>query len=259
MYFLVQSNIHSDPDHDRIFQVLQELHIEYETIHLDASAKQITIEAKRKDVFVYGSVKLARLAKENTAWYPGSFYGGNHLFEIYAKQYKEHLLNYEVEIFQFGTPIEWKAGEQKFIKPYKEAKIFTGALFTEIKWIDFVENSLKNPKTPLLHKNSLVQASTSKKILKEARVWIVGDQVIDAVYYKFHGDVVFEGEVAPEGIQFAKKMIQRFSVAEAFVMDICRTNEAWKIVEINCINSAGFYPNLNVSSLVKALNLYFSK
>ena len=258
MYFLVQSNIHSDPDHDRIFQVLKDLNIEFETIHLDSSVKKITVEPDRKDIFVYGSVKLARLAKENLDWYPGSFYGGNHLFEIYSKQYKENLLNYEVEIFKFGTPILWKAGEQKFIKPYKEAKIFTGDVFTEMKWLDFVQNSLANPKTPLLTEYSLVQASTFKKILKEARLWIVGGQVIDALYYRFHGDVTFEGEVAAEGIEFAKKMIQQFSVAEAFVMDICLTNEDWKIVEINCINSAGFYPNLNVTSLIKALNIYFS-
>lgn len=259
MYFLVQSNIHSDPDHDRIFQVLRDLDIEFETIHLDSSVQQITISSERKDIFVYGSVKLARLAKENTDWYPGSFYGENHLFEIYAKPYKGNLLNDDVEVFKFGSPLIWKTGEQKFIKPYKEAKIFTGAVFTEVKWTHFVQNALEKPKTPLLHANSLVQASTSKKILKEARLWIVGGQIIDAVYYKFHGDVLFEGEVAPEGIEFAKKMIQQFSVAEAFVMDICLTNNAWKIVEINCINSAGFYPNLNVSSLVKALDIYFSK
>jgi hypothetical protein len=127
-----------------------------------------------------------------------------------------------------------------------------------MKWLDFVQNSLANPKTPLLTEHSLVQASTSKKILKEARLWIVGGQVIHALYYRFHGDVTFEEEVAAEGIEFAKKMIQQFSVAEAFVMDICLTNEDWKIVEINCINSAGFYPNLNVASLIKALNIYFS-
>lgn len=258
MYFLVQSNIYSDPDHDRIFKVLEELNIAYEKIHLDASISKIEVSPDRNDVFVYGSVKLARLAKANKDWYPGSFYGGNHLFEVYSQHYRGHLLNYEVEVFKFSESIEWKEGEQKFIKPYKEAKIFTGKVFTELKWNDFVANSLENPRTPMLHKDSLVQASTSRKILKEARLWIVGNQIIDAVYYQFHGDVLFEKEVTSEGIAFAEKMIETFSVAEAFVMDICLTTEAWKIVEINCINSAGFYPNSNVNALVKALNIYFS-
>lgn len=258
MYFLVQSNIYSDPDHDRIFKVMEDLNIEFETIHLDASVSEIQVIPDRNDVFVYGSVKLARLAKENKDWYPGSFYGGNHLFEIYSKHYQDNLLNHGVEIFRFDQTIQWNQGEQKFIKPYKDAKIFTGKVFTKMKWNDFVQDSLENPKTPLLTKDSLVQASPPQKILKEARLWIVGNQIIDSVYYKFHGDVVFETRVAPEGLDFAAQMVDLFAVAEAFVMDICLTTEGWKIVEINCINSAGFYPNLNVASLIKALNIYFS-
>ncbi|AXG68488.1 hypothetical protein KORDIASMS9_00703 [Kordia sp. SMS9] len=259
MLFLVQSNMYSDPDHARIFDALLDLNIPFEKIELNSATKEITVQANRSHVFVYGSVKLARLAKANTNWNPGSFYGGNHQYEIYSKQYKENLLNYDVNVFQFNDFITWKPNEQKFIKPYKDAKIFTGKVFTETKWTDFVANSLENPKTPLLHAKSLVQASIPKEIYKEARLWIVGGQIVAAVYYKFNGDIVFEAEVSSEGIAFAKKMLKTYEVAEAFVMDICLTNYGWKIVEINCINSAGFYPNLNVHSLVKALHIYFSK
>jgi hypothetical protein len=207
---------------------------------------------------VYGSVKLARLAKANTDWYPGSFYGGNHLFEVYAPYYKEHLLNYETVVFKFGEAIAWKPNEQKFIKPYAVAKLFTGKVFTETKWNDFVAESLISPKTPLLTGDALMQASPPQQLIKEARLWIVGGQVVASVYYRFHGDITFEREVASEGLAFARDMIGIFNVAEAFVMDICLTFDGWKIVEINCINSAGFYPNLNVKGLVKAINHYFA-
>jgi len=53
-------------------------------------------------------------------------------------------------------------------------------------------------------------------------------------------------------------MIRIFDLEKAFVMDICLTGEGWKIVEINCINSSGFYPNTNVKSIFRALNIYFS-
>jgi hypothetical protein len=258
MYFLVQSNIYSDPDHHRIFDALDYLNLEYETIELNSLTQEIKVTKDRKDVFVYGSVKLARLAKANHGWYPGSFYGGNHLYEVYSEYYGVNLLNSDAHIFRFEENIDWKDGEQKFIKPFKDAKIFTGNIFTKIKWDDFVQESLKNPKTPLLTKDSLVQASSPKDIIKEARLWIVGRQVVAGVYYRIHKDIPFEPEVAPEGIEFANKMVNIFNVAEAFVMDICLTTAGWKIVEINCINSAGFYPNLNVTSLVRALNIYFS-
>jgi ATP-grasp domain, R2K clade family 3 len=258
MYFLIQSNIQGDTDHEKIIQALEELNIGYETIELTNLTDKIEVKAHRNDVFVFGSVKLARLAKSNTNWYPGSFYGENHLFEVNSKYYKDNLLNYQTEIFKFGDHIEWKDHEYKFIKPYKDAKIFTGKVFTKIKWQDFVEESLLNPKTPLLTIDSIVQASIPQEIIKEARLWVVGKQVVASVYYKFHKDITFETEVASDGIEFAKKMIDTFNVAKAFVMDICLTYSGWKIVEINCINSAGFYPNLNVKSLVRSLDVYFT-
>ena len=257
MYFLVQSNIYSDPDHDRIFDILEDLGFPYEKIHLAPDATSVAVTANRTDVFVYGSVRLARLAKAHRDWSPGSFYGGNHLFAAFAPHYKDNLLNYNVEVFQFGESITWQAGEQKFIKPYKDAKIFTGKVFTKVKWEDFVVRSLADPKTYLLNEASLVQASRPQRVYKEARLWIVGDQIVDAVYYKFHGDVTYERQVAPEGLAFAKEMLRLFSVAEAFVMDICLTTEGWKVVEINCINSAGFYPTSDVRSVVRALGIYF--
>lgn len=181
MYFLLQSNIKGDSDHEKIIQVLEELDIGYETIEIDRGTEAIKIKADRNDVFVFGSVKLARLAKANTNWYPGSFYGGNHLFEVYSKHYGNNLLNDKVQVFKFDETIEWAPNEHKFIKPYKEAKIFTGKVFTQLKWQDFVVDSLANPRTPLLTSASMVQASVPQTIIKEARLWIVGKQVVASV------------------------------------------------------------------------------
>ena len=53
-------------------------------------------------------------------------------------------------------------------------------------------------------------------------------------------------------------MLEIYNVERAFVMDICLSYEGWKIVEVNCINSAGFYPSLNIKTLIRALEVYFS-
>lgn len=37
----------------------------------------------------------------------------------------------------------------------------------------------------------MVQVSRPKKIIKEVRLWIIGNEIIDSVYYKFHGDQPF--------------------------------------------------------------------
>lgn len=257
MYILIQSNLHKNPDFEQIFPVLDELNIPYEKINLDSSITKLEISQDRNDVFVYGSVKLAMMAKENTYWKPGSFYGGNHLFEVYSKYYQENLVNYPIEIRKLSETLNWKDGEEKFIKPYKFAKIFTGKVFTKRKWEDFVENSLKNPHTPLINEDSLVQISAPKDIIKEARLWVVGGKVVEAVYYRILKDIPFEESVSQDGIEFAHQMIDAFNVADAFVMDICLTNVGWKIVEVNCINSAGFFPNVDIKNVFNELNKIF--
>lgn len=259
MYILIQSNIHKDPDFDRIYPILDELQIPFEKINLNSSITKLEISEKRNDVFVYGSVKLAMLGKENTNWKPGSFYGENHLFEVNSKFYKDNLLNYNTEVKELSEKLDWNDQEQKFIKPYKFAKLFTGNIFTKIKWETFVENSLQNPNNPLINEKSLVQISIPRDIIKEARLWIVGGKIIEAVYYKILKDIPFEENVEKSGFEFAEKMISIFNVAEAFVMDICLTDIGWKIVEINCINSAGFFPNTDVKKIFKELNNYFTE
>lgn len=257
MYFLIQANVYLDPDHYKIFDALEELNIDYDVINIPPAAQKIDFVTDRKDVFVYGSVTIARLAKQNTDWFPGSFYGGNHLYEIYSRHYGENLLNYKASVHKISEELIWEKNETKFIKPYNEAKIFTGKVFTETEWRDFVFESVEN-KLNRITEDSLVQVSEAKRTIKEARLWIIGGQIIDGGYYKFNDDAPFEEKVAEDGFMFAKEMIRLFDLEEAFVMDICLTDEGWKIVEINCINSSGFYPNTNVKSVIKALNIYFS-
>lgn len=258
MYFLIQSNVYSDPDHYKIFDALEELNIDYKVINILPTADKIDFETDRKDIFVYGSVTIARLAKHHSDWVPGSFYGGNHLYEIYSKHYGENLLNHKVSIQMISEELSWKEGEEKFIKPYNEAKIFTGKVFTEPEWKDFVFERLENQANRITA-DSLIQISEAKRTIKEARLWIVGGEIVDSGYYRLYEDAPFEENVSQEGLDFAKEMIQLFNLEKAFVMDICLTDEGWKIVEINCINSSGFYPNTNVKSVIKALNSYFSK
>ncbi len=257
MYFLIQANVYSDPDHYKIFDALEELNIDYGIINIPPNAERIDFRTDRKDVFVYGSVTIARLAKQNPDWLPGSFYGGNHLYEVYSEYYGENLLNHNVSVHKISEALNWKKEELRFIKPYNEAKIFTGKVFNEAEWKDFVFEALENQSNRITE-DSLIQVSEAKLPVKEARLWIVGGKIIDAGYYKFSDHVPFEEQVSEEGLSFAVEMIRLFNLEEAFVMDICLTGEGWKIVEINCINSSGFYPNTNVKSIIRALNVYFS-
>ncbi|SDL77872.1 hypothetical protein SAMN05216273_10660 [Chryseobacterium taihuense] len=153
MYFLVQANVYLDPDHYRIFDALEELNIDYHVINIPPTAQKIDFETDRKDVFVYGSVTIARLAKQNTDWFPGSFYGGNHLYEVYSKYYCENLLNHKVSVHKISEELIWEKDELKFIKPYNEAKIL------------LEKSSMKRNGKILLLKHCKIKPTELQKIL----------------------------------------------------------------------------------------------
>lgn len=255
MYYIIQKNVFQDPRYDRIFEVMQELNLNYEEVAFKPYSNELDLETSRKDVFVYGSVKLAKVTAAYD-WSPGSFYGGNHEYEQYAAGYGKHTINHGSLVCLFSDQLEWPADSRLFIKPSKDAKVFTGKVFHEPEWKDFVYEKLNDPQNTRVTVNTPIQVSRPYTMVKEARVWIVGQKVVTSSYYKFHGDIEFEENVALDGLEFAQRMADHYCVADAFVMDIALTFEGWRIVEVNCINSAGFYKG-DVKKIVQALEEFY--
>lgn len=249
MFYVIQENVFREENYNKIFDVMKRLKLPYEILKIDTNGDIAKLMNKRKDVFVFGSVRAARLAA-SMEWTPGSFYGKNHDYEIYKEHYKENLLNYDCQLKDIADQITWEPNEIKFIRPSKDSKVFNGKLYTKIKWEDtvkMVEEKYFGVIPPVT-----IQVGTTKKIYKEARVWIVDGKVVTSSYYKFNENVAYSENVEPEGLEFAQSMVDTYKVAPAFVMDICLTPEGWKIVEINCVNCSGFYQG-DLQKLVMAL------
>jgi hypothetical protein len=255
MFYVIQKNVFRETNYNIIFETLERLGLEFEIVEFDDDGN-VDIKTQRKDVFPFGSVRLANIST-NQDWYPGSFFGGNHDFSVYSQHYKENLLNYDSKIFKFGDTLEWGYNETKFIRPCKDSKLFTGQVFTKTKWEDMVEMKKQNPHFKLEMLNDLIQVNNPKTIYKEARTWIVDGKVVTSSYYKFGQYIEWVENVEDEGIEFANNMAQSYQVADTFVMDICLTPDGWKIVEINCTNCSGFYKG-DMQKLVIALENKFN-
>ena len=137
MYYIIQKNVFKDPRYDVIFGVMDELGLNYERVEFKPNSNEFEIQTDRKDIFVYGSVKLAKVTA-NFDWLPGSLYGNNHEFEKYSKGYGINTINYGSYICQFSDKIDWSKKTELFIKPSIDAKVFTGKVFNESEWNDFV-------------------------------------------------------------------------------------------------------------------------
>lgn len=253
MFYLIQKNVFRETNYNKIFETVQKLGLPYEEVEFGPDGL-FTFETDRKDVFLFGSIRLAKQGTEK-GWSPGSLLNDNHDYSVYSQHYKENLLNYDSVVQRVDEEIIWLPNELKFIRPTKDSKTFTGQLFSKGKWDDLVGNSLYGLNNVKL--DTLIQVATPKTIYKEARTWIVNKKVVTSSYYRFGDNVEYMEDVEPEGLQFAQAMAELYQVADAFVLDICLTPDGWKIVEINCINMSGFYKG-DLQRVVMALEDFYS-
>lgn len=66
-------------------------------------------------------------------------------------------------------------------------------------------------------------------------------KVFTASMYKHGARVVYSDMIPEYVLKFAQDMVNLWQPNHAFALDVCETPEGMKIVEINSINSSGFY------------------
>ena len=186
---------------------------------------------------------------------PGSFYNENHDYIVYSQYYKENLLNYDSIVQRFSDPIP--TDKIMFVRPTGDTKTFTGRLFFDTAWAEFVEEQLTNGHTTTLNKDTLVQVASKKEIFAEYRFFVVNRKVITGSQYKIGNKVIYEKCIDEELYEFAQNMVDIYSPSDSFVIDICKTDLGLKIVEINCVNGAGFY-DIDIQKLIESLELNYN-
>jgi hypothetical protein len=236
MFYIIQENTFREANYNNLIIALERLELQYEIVKVRPFIDTIEFNTKEKNVFIFGSLKLARIGKNY--WNPGSLSNKNHDYEIYKNYYKDNLLNYDSTIVNFHENFD--IYEPKFIRPTLDNKLFTGKVFDRYDWEKQKETIIKNENS--LSYNTKIQISTPKKIFNESRFWIVDNKISTFSTYRNSGVVVYRKDlVDSDAIKFCELMINKFQLAKAFVMDIANTENGYKIVECGCINSAGFY------------------
>lgn len=252
MYYIIQKNTFNEENYDNLISIINRYSIDYEIVDVWPFIDEVEFITKRKDVFVFGGLKLSRLGKKY-GWIPGSLLNSNHDYRVYSKFYTNNLLNYDSKVQKIFEKI---TDDVFFARPCEDNKIFTGKVYTLEEWNEYINQIQTNGHSTLITTETEIQISSVKEIQKEFRFWIVGDDVVTASQYKI-GNWVNYSEIVDDGAyEFCKQMIKLYKPAEAFVMDICLIDDEYKIIEIGCINSCGFYKS-NMNKLIESLENYF--
>lgn len=210
------------------------------------------IDEPSGSAIVMGSYTLSKIAIKR-GWTPGAFLDGLS-YDIWSRHWGDRILNPQAEICKFS---EARILSPKFIRPCEDSKTFAGKVFGPeewTKWRDVVAESTSD--SDPLNGNTEVIISDPVEIWTENRLWFVGGQIVTHSQYKRGNKVIYSPDVDSEVLDFAKACAEIWMPNPAVVMDVAQTPSGCKIVEVNCLNSAGFYAG-DMGKLVNALEERF--
>lgn len=258
MFYLVQENTFKEKNYDRLIHNLERLGLEYEVCSFRPFIDETTFKTTRKDIWCFGGYSMTTTSKKY-GFEPGCMINDNHDFTVYGKHYGTNMLNHDSIILDFGDPIpEGEQWDLFFSRPTKDVKTFVATVYTREDWTDYIQKSFANETIDIIREQTKVVISSPKNIQQEIRCWVVGGKVVTISQYKLGSRVTYQNlDHDEEAWNFAQEMVNIYQPAEAFVIDICRTENGMKIVEVNCINAAGFY-DMNFQKLLAALEEHFN-
>ena len=81
MFYVIQENTFREDNYDNLLKSIERLGLPYEIVKSRPFTEDVEFKTERKDVFVFGSVKLARTGRKY-GWKPGSLLNDNHDYNV---------------------------------------------------------------------------------------------------------------------------------------------------------------------------------
>lgn len=275
MHWVIQSNLYNEAGYVAFMNALERLNLPKTVVKpvpftnrlLPADFDSMTDEVDEtpepniptdSKVIVMGSTTMVRIARERE-WTPGAYLNENFNFKVWCSKFGyENTLNWDAAIRKAGEPMPIelirKLPSYVFLRPIDDSKAFTGMVKRRDKalsWLSELKDVKEEPFSPL-HKNTEILIASAKNIYVEYRFFVIKGKVVTGSMYKRGQRVYADPKVDQEVIDFAQKMVDKWQPAKAFVIDIADTEQGFKVIEINNLNSAGFYAS-NCQKIIEEL------
>lgn len=271
-HWVLQNNIYSEDGWEKLVSALDRFEFSY-SVHKCVpfvGTLEPDAEPPPGPVIVMGSYSLARHAVQR-GWTPGAWLDNLDFRKQHVMWGGRRMLNADAHVCRFvDVPFQ---REPFFIRPVHDSKAFTGYVSDWSDYTKWRDGLLRlGPETAdpindplgvnLLTPDTLVMVCSKKPIYGEVRCWIVERKVVTASQYKI-GTLKRYEEVRGSRfdnslIAFAEDTAEEWSPNDAYVMDVADTPDGLKIVEVNNLNSAGFY-KADMQKLVMALDILATK
>ncbi len=258
MLWVLQNNFYSEAGYVRLVEGIERLGLPHVIVKpvpfthrllaadADTSTSAVDVESipeavidTTRAIFPMGSYTLARIGQQR-GWSPGAQLA-NLDYPSWANAWgAERLLNPGARIAKFKDA-EFSE-DSMFIRPVEDSKSFAGKVYERGEWRGWRNRVLETarPSDPL-HGDTEVLLAAPVTIHTETRCWVVDGVVVTASGYKRGARVVYDANVDDDVVEYARACVDAWVPNRAFVLDIAQTETGCRIVEVNCLNAAGFY------------------
>jgi hypothetical protein len=259
MFWVLQQNLFSEQAFQSLLEQLERQDVPHEIVKLVPFIHEMTPDVNPEgNVYVCGSTGIGKVAKKK-GWVPG-YFDDNLDYELVMKNYGEDCLNWRGKVTTLRNASRELLRNPEasfFARPCSDTKSFSGTVFD---WAEFDEwrnkvvglEEEENSLTTLQPDDRIVLAPLTK-IYSETRFYVVDGEVVTGSLYKFGNTVQYSSDVMPFVRDYAREMVKKWQPNRAFVLDIADTDEGPKVIEINAINSSGFYA-CDMGKYIDAIN-----
>ena len=258
MHWILQNNLFNEDAYQVLLDTLVRFDIPHSIHKVIPFIGELypEVELPTKNVICMGSYSLRHSAKK-FGWVPGVFDLEPFNFKVQLEHWGEHMLNHDAVISSFDDANF--EDDIAFVRPIEDSKVFACAVFDKADFYDWKRKVcvLEHDYGNLLTKHTLVQVCRPKKIYSEHRFWVVAAKIVTSSTYKVGDSVRYETLIDPRFETFAQERIDEWQPLDSFVIDVCECEEGLKVVEINTINSSGFYA-ADIQKLVTAFEEAYS-
>lgn len=258
MHWILQDNLFNEDAYQVLLDTLIRFNIPHSVHKVIPFVGELTDppELSTDNVICMGSYSLRHVAKKE-GWTPGVFDLEPFDFTEQLKHWGSYMLNYDATVVRFAD-VSYEGSA--FLRPIQDSKVFAGGVFDHEDFNEWQRKVcvLEEDYGSTLSKDTLVQVCRLRKIYSEHRFWVVKGKVVTSSTYKLGRRVQYETLIDPRFQEFAEMCIAEWQPHEAFVIDICDCEDGLKVVEINTLNSSGFYA-ADIQKLVMALEDTFNK
>jgi hypothetical protein len=247
MFWVLQKNLYNENAFTDLLEQLDRQNVRYQIVDVIPFAHEMSSDVNVEGpVFVLGSTAMGTIARKK-GWKPG-YIDANINYHNLVENYDKFCLNVDCIFTTLNDVsnihIPWS---EFFIRPVNDGKSFTGMVMNidELKeWIFKIKNLEVDNSYASITLNDEIVISPIKEIYAEYRFFIINGRVVTGSQYKLGNRVTYrmlQSGIDLDVFRFAQMVIHMWQPNQAFALDIVNTPNGYKVLEINSINSAGFY------------------